>query len=301
MRKLLVKKVDAFTDTPLAGNPAGVVHGADVLSDHEMQALAREMNLSETAFILSPEEPGMDFQLRYFTPTQEVDLCGHATLASYHSLIEEKVLRLSGAATKFTHLNKSGSYNVEVRPRGAFEQIMMQMDKPSFGEPFEERGKVAKLLGTEEAALRDEPPIQVMNDHTLVVPLRDLAALEKLEPDFTGIAKLQRKEKLRHVLPFTTETHDMASNYHMRFFAPALGVPEDPVTGLGHARLAAYLVRHKVVKSTSGLANLTGEQGHFVGRPGKVTVEVRHDGAVIKEVRVGGTAVTVLRGEVVLP
>jgi PhzF family phenazine biosynthesis protein len=140
-----------------------------------------------------------------------------------------------------------------------------------------------------------------MNEHTLIVPLDSLGTLEKLEPDFTAIGKMQRKDKVKHLLPFTKETHDMGSNYHMRFFAPAVGINEDPVTGVGHARLAAYLVRHKVVKSTGGLANLTGEQGHFVGRPGKATVEVRHEGLVIREVRVGGTAVTVLRGEVVLP
>lgn len=301
MKKLLVKKVDAFTDTPLAGNPAGVVHGADVLSDREMQGLAREMNLSETAFILSPEAAGVDFELRYFTPTQEVDLGGHASLASYHSLVEEKVLRLSGASTKFTHKNKSGVYSVEVRPRGAFEQIMMQMDRPSFGEKWEDTERAAKVLGLEEKQLHDELPCQVMNEHTLVVPVDSLATLEKLEPDLSSIAKMQRKDKVKHVLAFTKETHDMGSNYHMRFFAPALGVNEDPVTGLGHARLGAYLVRHKVVKTTGGLANLTGEQGHFIGRPGKVTVEVRSEGAVIREVRVGGTAVTVLRGEVVLP
>jgi trans-2,3-dihydro-3-hydroxyanthranilate isomerase len=301
MKKLLVKKVDAFTDTALAGNPAGVVHGADVLSDREMQGLAREMNLSETAFILSPENEGLDFQLRYFTPTTEVDLCGHATLASYHSLVEEKVLKVGGASNKFTHGNKSGVYGVEVRPRGAFEQIMMQMDKPTFGAEFEDEERAAKALGIEKKQLHDELPCQMMNDATLMVPLDGLATLEKLDPDFTAITKMQRKDKVKHILAFTKETQDMASNYHMRFFAPALGINEDPVTGLGHARLGGYLVRHKVVKTTGGLANLTGEQGHFIGRPGRVTVEVRSEGAVIREVRVGGTAVTVLRGEVMLP
>ncbi|HEV8359612.1 MAG TPA: PhzF family phenazine biosynthesis protein [Candidatus Thermoplasmatota archaeon] len=301
MKKLLVKKVDAFTDAPLAGNPAGVVHGADTLSDREMQGLAREMNLSETAFILSPEDAGIDFELRYFTPTEEVELGGHATLASYHSLVEEKVLKLGAASNKFNHKNKSGIYGVEVRPRGAFEQIMMQMDKPSFGEDFDDDEKIAKLLGIEKKQLHDELPAKTMNEKTLLVPVDGLATLEKLDPDFTAIAKLKRKEKIEHLLPFTKETHDMGSNYHMRFFAPAIGINEDPVTGVGHARLAAYLVRHKVVKTTSGLASLTGEQGHFVGRPGKVTVEVRSEGQTIRDVRVGGTAMTVLRGEVLLP
>lgn len=301
MKKLLVKKVDAFTDTPLAGNPAGVVHGADTLSDAEMQGIAREMNLSETAFILSPEQEGLDFWLRYFTPTQEVGLCGHATLAAYHSLVEEKVLKLSGANTKFNHGNKSGVYGVEVRPRGAFEQVMMQMDKPSIGEEHEDPEKLAKVLGIDKKQLHDELPCQYMGHDTIVVPVDGLSTLEKLDPDFTAIAKLLKKEKMEHLLPWTKETQDMGSNYHMRLFAPVVGINEDPVTGVGHARLGAYLVRHKVVKSTGGLANLTGEQGHFVGRPGKVTVEVRSEGQVIREVRIGGTAVTVLRGEIVLP
>lgn len=302
MKKLLVKKVDAFTDTPLAGNPAGVVHGADSLSDREMQGVAREMNLSETAFVLSPEDAGLDFELRYFTPTQEVELCGHATLAAYHSLVEEKILKITGPAGKFNHKTKSGVYGVEVRPRGAFEQIMMTMDRPSFGEEFEDTDKLAKALGIDEKKqLHDELPCQFMGNDTIVVPVDGLATLEKLEPDFAAIAKLAKKEKAKMVLPWTKESHDMGSNYHMRLFAPLLGINEDPVTGLGHARLAAYLVRHKVVKATGGLSNLTGEQGHFVGRPGKVTVEVRSEGAIVREVRVGGTAVTVLRGELTLP
>lgn len=301
MKKLLVKKVDAFTDVPLAGNPAGVVHGADNLSERELQGLAREMNLSETAFILSPEDAGVDFELRFFTPTQEVQLCGHATLAAYHSLVEEKVLRVQGAVGKFNHKTKSGLYGVDVRPRGAFEQIMMQMDKPSFGEEFKDTDKLCKVLGMEEKKLHDELPCQVMNNDTIIVPVDSLATLEKLDPDHSAIAKLQKKEKVEHILPWTKETHDMGSNYHMRLFAPAVGINEDPVTGVGHARLAAYLVRHKVIKATGGLSNMTGEQGHFVGRPGKVTVEVKSEGAIIREVRVGGTAVTVLRGDVTLP
>jgi PhzF family phenazine biosynthesis protein len=301
MKKLLVKKVDAFTDTPLQGNPAGVVHAADVLSASEMQALAREMNLSETAFILSPEQEGLDFQLRYFTPTTEVDICGHATLAAYHSLVEEKVLKINGPSGKFNHGNKAGVFGVEVRPRGAFEQIMMQMEKPSFGEEFDDDERVAKVLGMEKKQLHDDLPVQVMKDSTLIVPVDSLATLEKLEPDFEAIRKMQRKDKITRVLPFTTETMDMGSNYHMRYFAPAVGVNEDPVTGVGHAKLGSYLVRHKVIKTTGGVANMTGEQGQFVKRPGKVTVEVRSEGAIIKEVRVGGTAVTVLRGDVVLP
>jgi trans-2,3-dihydro-3-hydroxyanthranilate isomerase len=301
MKKLLVKKVDAFTDTALAGNPAGVVHGADALSDRELQGIAREMNLSETAFILSPEEQGLDFELRYFTPTQEVQLCGHATLAAYHSLVEEKILKIGGPSGKFNHKNKSGVYGVEVRPRGAFEQIMMQMDRPSFGEEYEDPDKVCKVLGIEEKQLHDELPCQFMGNDTIVVPVDGLATLEKMQPDFAAMGKLLKKEKVQHVLPWSKEAHDMASNYHMRFFAPAIGIDEDPVTGVGHARLAAYMVRHKVVKATGGMSNLTGEQGHFIGRPGKVTIEVKSEGAIVREVRVGGTAVTTLRGEMTLP
>jgi PhzF family phenazine biosynthesis protein len=300
MKKLLVKKVDAFTDTPLAGNPAGVVHAADTLGDAQMQAIAREMNLSETAFVLSPEEPGVDFQLRYFTPAVEVDICGHATLAAYHSLVEEGVLKASGASSRFKHANKAGTFEVEVRPRGAFHQILMQMERPSFGEEFEDTEKLAKALGTTEKEFRKGLPVQVMNDETIIAPLNGLAALEKLEPDFPTLAKLGKKGKKRFLV-FTTETHDMGSNYHMRYFAPTVGVDEDPVTGVGHSRLAPYMVRHKLVKATGGLTNLTGEQGHFVGRPGKATVEVRSEGQVIREVRVGGTAVTTLRGELTLP
>jgi PhzF family phenazine biosynthesis protein len=302
MKKLLAKKVDAFTDTPLEGNPAGVVHGADSLSAEQMQRIAREFNLSETAFILSPEEDGTDFELRYFTPTDEIDMCGHATVASYHSLVEEGILKVSGASSKFKHHNKAGTFEVEVRPRGMFHQILMQMERPSFGEEFEDTEKLCKALGMAEKQLRAKLPVQIMNEAQVIVPVDGLSTVEKLEPDFPALLKLGKKGKQRlRFLVLTTETHDMGTNYHIRYFAPSVGVDEDPVTGVGHAVAGAYMVRHKLAKATTGgVTNLTGEQGHFVKRPGKATVEVRSEGQAVREVRVGGTAVTTLKGELSL-
>ncbi|MCA1813368.1 MAG: PhzF family phenazine biosynthesis protein [Halobacteriales archaeon] len=302
MKKLLAKKVDAFTDTPLQGNPAGVVHGADSLSTETMQRIAREFNLSETAFILSPEEDGCDIQLRYFTPQEEVDMCGHATLASYHSLVEEGILKVSGASSKFKHHNKAGTFEVEVRPRGAFHQILMQMERPSFNDEFEDTDKLAKALGITEKQFRSKLPVQIMNEKQVIIPVDGLSTVEKLEPDFPALAKLGKKGKLRlRFLVLTTETHDMGTNYHIRYFAPSIGVDEDPVTGVGHAAAGAYMVRHKLAKATTGgVTNLTGEQGHFVQRPGKASVEVRSEGLVVRDVRVGGSAVTTLRGELTI-
>jgi trans-2,3-dihydro-3-hydroxyanthranilate isomerase len=283
MRWIEALKVDAFTDRAYAGNTAGVVPGSDGLTDAQMQAVAREMNLSETAFVLSPTVAGADLKLRYFTPTTEVPLCGHATVGALHALVEAGRLR---APAQLRVETNAGVLPLEVRDGPTV--FLTSPDMPVRPSPLA-ADELARLLGAEAAAL--SALLQVNDD--VCVTLRGLDALAKLRPDMDRLAEACRRAGLQGVVAVSEETRSPEARTHIRYFVPAVGIPEDPVTGVAHMELARYLL---ATGRLDAPARFTGEQGDSVGRPGQVLVEV--DGTrEAPVVRVGGRAVTVLRGE----
>lgn len=312
--------VDAFTAEPLAGNPAGVVPDAAGLSDEEMQRLAREVNASETAFVLPPSgegapagvgagasagaREGADFRLRFFTPRREVDLCGHATVAAFHVLAEEgRLHRPPGSATVLVRQEtRAGILPVEVRFDGeCVAAVMMGQSQPRFrpfpGDPAE----VARILGVDRAAIADDPSdngLAMVLAYTglwhLLVPIRNLVLLGELRPDQSRLAALNTGLGADTTHVFTLETLAPDATAHARSFAPALGVNEDPQTGTASGALGAYLVARG--KAPAG-QRLVMEQGHEMGRPGQVWVEVDPG---LAGVRAGGPAVVVARGEFLL-
>ena len=257
-------QVDAFTDTPFAGNPAAVCILAEPPSEAWMQNVAREMNLSETAFLLRDEEDEGNYQLRWFTPTTEVELCGHATLASAHVLWEDGHLAPDAPARFHT---RSGLLMAERKGE------WIEMDFPA--EPPEETEAPAEL----ERALGLEPLYVGRNRFDLLVELGDEKAVRILRPDFG----LLRQIRVRGII-VTSRATSGSFDFVSRFFAPRAGVDEDPVTGSAHCALGPFwserLDRHE----------LTGYQ---VSARGGV-VRVRPEG---ERVKLGGRAVTVLRGE----
>jgi len=251
---------DAFTGEAFAGNPAGVVLLDEPRAERWMLAVAREMNQAETAFVL-PRESGFD--LRWFTPTIEVDLCGHATLATAHVLWEEK--RLAPEDTARFH-TRSGLLTVARTERG------ITMDFPSTPpEPAEEPAGLLDALGlTRGEVLRSRFDYMVVID--------DPAALRKIVPPLEAI----RKVKARGVI-VTAPSDRKDADFISRFFAPQSGVDEDPVTGSAHCALAPFWANRL------GRSRLTGFQAS--PRGGMVGVEVAGDRVLLT-----GRAVTVLRG-----
>ncbi len=256
-----ITTVDAFTDRPFAGNPAAVCILPEPRPDAWMQEVAREMNLSETAFLV-PRSDGFD--LRWFTPAVEVDLCGHATLASAHVLWEAGRLGPDAPARFHT---RSGL--LTATKHGA----LIEMDFPA--EPAVESEESPDL----EHALGVRPSYVGRNRFDVLVEVDSEETVRRLKPDFTWLATITTRGVI-----VTSRASAQGADFVSRFFAPAAGIDEDPVTGSSHCCLGPYWGA-KLRKS-----ELTGYQAS--ARGGTVSVRLG-DGRVI----LGGTAVTVLRAE----
>jgi PhzF family phenazine biosynthesis protein len=282
--------VDAFTADPLAGNAAGVVPDAEELSADRMGAVAAELAVSETAFVLPADDA--DRRLRYFSPTQEVDLCGHATIAAHAHLHEEGVL----APGEHTVETNVGVLDVEVDPDGV---VWMTQNRPEIRRVDVGYNRLGDALGIDPAALRDvgaDLPTAVASTGLpfLMVPVNFLEHLSAADPDYPAIETLAEEYDAAGVYAFTFDALEGESTLHARAFAPGLGIPEDPVTGTAAGACGAYL-REVSAFDDELPEEMVFEQGHFVDRPGRIRVQV---GA---EVRVGGRAVTSLDGRLAVP
>lgn len=258
-----IVQVDAFTSRPFSGNPAAVCVLQEPPPEWWMQEVAREMNLSETAFLIGHEE---GFDLRWFTPVAEVELCGHATLASAHVIWEDGLLRADEPARFHTH---SGLLTAER------DGEWIAMDFPA--EPVAETPPPEELA----AALGAEPRFVGRNRMDLLVELDSEKTVRTLRPDLARIRDLDARGVIV-TAPALAERFDFVS----RFFAPALGVDEDPVTGSAHCALGPFW------SGRLGRPELTGYQ--VSSRGGVVRTRVEHDRVILT-----GQAVTVMRGQLV--
>ena len=301
MKTYRVKQVDAFTSVPFRGNFAGVVPAADGLTDAQMQLIAREMNVSETAFVLAPTQKNADIQIRWFTPTSEVDLCGHATVAAFHGLAEDG---LAGMKTEGQHLfrvqTKSGVLNVRVEKNFYNIVVEMELPVPRFRKKKSVPASIAKALGLK--ARDQSPDLPVVADSDLFIPLKTIASLKSLSPAFGALRDASGSTGYRGICLFTKETVDKTSSFHSRFFAPAFGIDEDPVTGSANGPLGVYM--HQFVPGSEaslharelsdGRVEYVGEQGDFMGRQGRVKVRVTPGPKGVERVAIAGEAFTVL-------
>ena len=258
--------VDAFTDTPFGGNPAAVCFLDGPRDDAWMQSVAREMNLSETAFLQQLAATGNGYDLRWFTPTVEVDLCGHATLASAHALWQTGRLSLDADARFHT---RSGLLTAERKGE------WIELDFPSLAaEPVMPPSELAAALGA-------EPIYAAKSRFDYLLEVESQAALTGLRPDFARL----RQVGARGVI-VTSRSASPEYDFVSRFFAPGAGIDEDPATGSAHCVLAPFWA------GKLGRSEMTGYQAS--ARGGVVRVRLEGD-----RVRLGGKAVTVLRGELV--
>ncbi|WP_135667084.1 PhzF family phenazine biosynthesis protein [Halorhabdus rudnickae] len=282
-----VHLVDAFTAESFAGNPAGVVPEGDGLEADQMRAIAAEIGASETVFVRESEDA--DRQLRYFTPEQEVDLCGHATVAAYARLFEQAVLD----AGEYTVATGAGEVTVEIESDGT---VWLEGAAPSVSVVDIDYGELADLLGLTETAFagvgEDLPVARASTGMPfLIVPINYFEQLGDITPDFGAIADRCGAEGAVGIYAFTFDTLDRESTVHGRLFAPSLGVNEDPVTGTASGAVGAYLRRFSGVEGTEYRC----EQGDFLDRPGRVRVRTGD------AIRVGGRAVTTMSGEIAVP
>lgn len=299
--EMRIKQVDSFTSEPFSGNPAAVVVDADDLSEEHMQIIAREMNLSETCFISSSEKKEIDFCFRWFTPTTEVDACGHATLAGLHVLAEEGLVQASKKPKNLSIDTKSGIWNARVwlekkRPVVMFSMLHAPVSFEPSPIPLDELAEILRVDISDIGIGGFQPEILQANFRQLVVPIASMKSLKKMRPDFSSLSNiLEDLGTSTHL--FTQETIEESSDVHSRHFAPNFGINEDPVTGAGNSALFAYLLARGLVDVIKPVTQLVGEQGHIMGRPGYVRGEVHIEKDEIVQVEIGGNAVTVMDAE----
>jgi trans-2,3-dihydro-3-hydroxyanthranilate isomerase len=294
-------QVDVFTERVLAGNALAVVLDGRGLSDAEMQAIAKEMNVSETTFLLPPTLSDCVARVRIFTPARELPFAGHPTLGTAWVLAAEG--RLPTGATTIALEEGIGPVMVELegepsRPRF----VWMRHRDATFGAEQKERGALARALGLGEDDLLPSAPIESgsTGNSFVYVPLRDRDAVDRAAVDARALEACLRDDPLIGVFVFAPDPDPRAARLYSRMFAPAHGVPEDPATGSASGALGAYVVRHGLVRA-DGNVRIVSEQGTKMGRQSFVHIALHASAAAITDIKVGGSVVPALDGRLTLP
>jgi len=311
MRNLVVKQVDAFTTRPFGGNPAGIITNGDGLRPEEMMNIAGEMNLSETAIVTLPESLDTDFRIRFFTPSEEVDLSGHVLIAATWALLEEGRIQVSDGITTVnmgtnagriavdllfysTDSPETGSDRVALKNGlacGELHRIMMHQSIKNFYPADIPASEIADILGIDVSEITGTGlPMEIVSTglDQLMVPVKSRETILSLNPDLIKLGLSNRKNNIHTNHIFSTDTFSEDCVSYARHFAPAVGMWEDPGTGTAAAGLGNYLLRHGIV--TSG--EMIMEQGNDRSSLARILVEVEEAALSEGSTRIGGLAAT---------
>lgn len=295
MKTIKVYHFDAFSHIPNRGNPAGVVLEGEMLSDGDMQKIAEQVGFNETAFPLKSEKA--DLKIRFFTPGHEMNLCGHATMATIYAL---KTKGLLGDQTELTIETKAGVLSIRLDPQLNKEiYITMQQAPPQFQEFNGSLKDLASVMGIQEEDLETSLPTVYGSTGiwTLLVPIKKLSTFRAMKPNNKYFPEVLKEMPKASIHPFCSETYDVNAHMHARHFSsPYSGTIEDPVTGTASGVMGAYYAKY-MNKEAAFPLNLLIEQGHEMGRDGRICVSV----TLINDqygIEVKGTAVHVKDFEV---
>jgi trans-2,3-dihydro-3-hydroxyanthranilate isomerase len=324
MTKYRFIQLDVFTQEAFAGNPLAVFPEAKGLSDDEMMKIAREMNLSETVFVLEPDskqqtadskqpvgsDPPVLRRLRIFTPAREIPFAGHPIVGTWNALAREGVVPIPDGGDGWTRIHHEvgiGVLPVDIEfKNGAPVQVVMTQGK------FEIKGEVddandqaelARALGLRIEDLDETLPIQIISTGLafLAVPIRSLADLGRCKVNAALLVEIYERSGATGCEAFSRETIEIGeARAHARMFAPGDNIAEDPATGSAAGALGAYLVYHGAsgAEAVDGRVRFIIEQGDFMHRPSRIKLDVKGKTGTIEEVRVGGPSVVVAHGEV---
>ena len=273
--------VDAFTSQPFGGNPAGVVllDGDSFPAEELMLQIAAELRYSETAFV--KRDSDSQYTVRYFTSKTEVELCGHATIATFSLLYKLQLVK--GECICHT---KAGDLNIRVG-----EKVLMQMATPRIVDTITDSEEIYRAIGVTD--YHSTLPVQIAYSGLpdIMIPLRDVSMLQSLKPDMEAITAITRKYDAVsfHVFAFAGDGHTA----HVRDFAPLYDIPEESATGTANAALTHYLQQNGRIPSTGDFSFL---QGEAMGRPSVVATRISGDGVIY----VGGTATIVAKGDLMV-
>jgi trans-2,3-dihydro-3-hydroxyanthranilate isomerase len=292
-------QVDVFTDRVFGGNPLAVVLDGRGLSDGEMQAIAGEMNLAETTFVLPATRPDCTARVRIFTPRRELPFAGHPTLGTAWVLASQGTLPVGTTTLALEEGIGAVPVTLEGDPRRP-HLVWMSHRAAEFAPEVVARAAVAGALGLAEADLLPGAAVQSVSTGNwfLFVPLRDRRAVDAAMLDERALAATLAGQTALGVFVFAP---DGERRVFARMFAPSSGIPEDPATGSASGPLGAYLVRHHLVKAAAEVA-IVSEQGTRMGRQSFVHILLRcSPEGVVEDIQVGGGVVPVLEGVLRLP
>lgn len=285
-RHIEIFQIDAFTSEPFKGNPAAVVFDNSLNAD-EMHSIAAEMNLSETAFLSDTEKA--DYNLRWFTPKSEVNLCGHATIASLHFLYEKNLIKEN---SQIIFNTKSGTISA-----GKLEEYyFMQLPFISFSKAEFSLNNLYDALGLDPNHIKYDAFIS--SNRYLYISVDNLRTLFNLKPDFIRLTEIISSQNIfSDIAVYSLQTLEKDSVAHLRFFAPVEGIYEDPVTGSAAGPLLMLLKNQNLIANFSEDKIYKIEQGNILNRPGRVGVSLNE---TKRELKIYGKAVTVLKGSLLI-
>ena len=304
-RRLQFYKADVFTDQPFGGNPVAVFPEGEGLTDREFQQIAREMNLSETVFVLPAEDPSVSAKLRIFTPTHEIPFAGHPVLGTFFVLGTLKRFPLAEPITRVKFECNIGVFSLDLFVLGGkIDRMVMSQPQPQFLgtiDGVQELYEVSKALGIPKSAITDTRlPIEIVSTGlpVMIVPIRSLTSVKCVQLDMTALNDVCDRWGANGIMIFSTMTVEDTSTVHSRMFAGPIGIVEDPATGSASGALGGYLVKNGVV-DVGPTTEIVSEQGYEIDRPSRIVIQVLSDDDMIQEIKVSGQAVLVAEGKLV--
>jgi trans-2,3-dihydro-3-hydroxyanthranilate isomerase len=297
MKSYSYRLLDVLTNVPFGGNPLAVFTDARGISDALMQSIARELNLSETTFVLPPRDRSHHSWVRLFTPLAELPSAGFPTIGTAYALALEERLRQETQKQRVVFEEATGPVSVTMEA----PMITMQQPVPELGPLYGERDAVAAMLGLELSSLAVGLPLQSVSAGVpyLIVPIVGLEAMQRIRFRQDIWERVLRRTPHPHVYAFTLECRYPGSTVHSRMFAPSLGVSEDPATATAAGPVAAYLAHYDVL-SPEPRVGLVCEQGIEINRPSFIHVTLERGDRGPRSIRVGGQCVAVGQGQIVL-
>lgn len=307
MPKYSFIQCDVFTDRAFGGNPLAVLPEASGIDDATMQRIAREMNLSETVFVLPPSDEKKALRrLRIFTPNVELPMAGHPVVGCWYVLAREGVVAPpasgNGAATIHQEL-KVGILPVAIEfADGTPVRVVMTQPPSRIGPPLQVAEEAARALSLDRSEISVDPiplVVAVTGIPFLMVQLRTRAAMKKIVVNQPVLNALVEKTEATGIYVFTLDTGsaDVLATARM-FGGPGVGIDEDPATGSAAGPFAATLVHYGLAKPSAGVARFTIEQGVDMGRPSYIEAEVEGEAGDARAVRIAGSSVILIRGEI---
>lgn len=285
--------VDVFAEKKYAGNQLAVIQGAHALSDDEMQSITREMNYSETTFILSDDERNNGYDVRIFTPAEEVPFAGHPTLGTAFIIQQEIIKR----KVEQVNLNlKIGQIPVTFKyDADKIDNLWMKQINPVFSRVFEP-DQLCPVLNINEQSIDTQYPVQIVSTGLpcIIVPMKHLNDVKNVRINLDAYYQFIRDKAAKAILIFSPETYQSNNNLNVRLFADALGVLEDPATGSANGCLAGYLVKHRYFRKPE--IDIRVEQGYEICRPSLLYLKASQKEQETIDVFVGGKVLKIARG-----